>query len=170
MDIVNKRPLVLVLLVLLTSSFMSKTHAQKPEVGNAFKGKASYYHKKFHGRKTASGELFNNLEYTCAHRTLPFGTMLEVENPVSHKWIIVRVNDRGPFAKNRVLDLSYQAAKEVGMVQKGIIFVKAKIIGKDGEVMLFREGSTESNYLEIFPTDSCQFKVPLIPESVSIKN
>ena len=169
MDLVDKRTLILVLMFLITSSFMSKTRAQKPEVGNAFKGKASYYHKKFHGRKTSNGELFNNLAYTCAHRTLPYGTMLEVENPISHKWVIVRVNDRGPYAKNRVLDLSYQAAKEVGMLQKGIIFVNARIIGKDGEVLLFREGSTESNYLEIFSTDSTQFKVPLIPESVLIK-
>ena len=61
------------------------------------------------------------------------------------------------------------AAKEVGMLQKGIIFVNVRIIGKDGEVLLFREGSTESNYLEIFSTDSTQFKVPLIPESVLIK-
>jgi rare lipoprotein A len=169
MDLVNKRTLILVLMVLITSSFLSIARAQKPEVGSAFKGKASYYHKKFHGRKTSSGEFFNNLAYTCAHRTLPFGTMLEVENPISHKWVIVRVNDRGPYAKNRVLDLSYQAAKEVGMVQKGIIFVKAKIVGKDGEILLFREGSTESNYLEIFSTDSSQLKVPLIPTSVSTK-
>lgn len=169
MDSFKKRFEILVCLVIITSSFFSNTFAQTTEIGKTFKGKASYYHKKFHGRKTASGELFSNLDYTCAHRTLPFGTMIEVENPLSHKWVIVRVNDRGPFSKSRVLDLSYQAAKELGMIQKGIIFVSAKIVGKNGEVMLFREGTTEDNYLEIFPSDSSQFKAPLIPETLTTK-
>ncbi|MCP9769007.1 septal ring lytic transglycosylase RlpA family protein [Lacihabitans sp. LS3-19] len=169
MDLVKKRFEGMVWLITIFFIFSSDLVAQESEIGLTIKGKASYYHKKFHGRKTASGEVFSNLEYTCAHRTLPFGTMIEVENPYSHKWVIVRVNDRGPFTKTRVLDLSYQAAKEIGMIQKGIIFVNAKVVGKDGEVMLFREGSTEDNFFEIFPSDSVDFPASRIPETVSSK-
>jgi len=82
-------------------------------------GDASWYGKKFQGKPTASGELFDMYAYTAAHRTLPFGTILKVTNLSNNKSVIVRVNDRGPFKRNRIVDLSYQAAKEIGMVIDG---------------------------------------------------
>lgn len=82
-------------------------------------GVASYYADKFNGRRTASGEAFNNGAMTAAHRTLPFGTRLRVTNPANGKSVVVRVNDRGPFHGARVLDLSKSAASQLGLVQRG---------------------------------------------------
>lgn len=83
-------------------------------------GVASFYHDKFHGRKTASGELFNQNAYTAAHKTLPFGTKLLIKNLSNNKEVIVVVNDRGPFIKGRSIDLSKAAAKELNFISKGI--------------------------------------------------
>lgn len=74
---------------------------------------ASYYHSKFNGRKTASGERFDNEKYTAAHKTLPFGTMLKVTSETTGRFVIVKVNDRGPFVKARDIDLSRKAFMEL---------------------------------------------------------
>ncbi len=149
--------------------FTVNLQAQKVEIGKEFKGKSSYYGKKFSGRRTASGERLNNRDFTCAHKFFPFGTMIEVENPITKQWVVVRVNDRGPFTKGRVLDLSYEAAKTIGLLQKGIMNVNAKVVGIDGEIMLFRDGSTEDNFQELFAKDSIQLIVPYLPETSAKK-
>ncbi|MGB7406977.1 MAG: septal ring lytic transglycosylase RlpA family protein [Pontixanthobacter sp.] len=82
-------------------------------------GIASYYGKRFHGRRTANGERFNMHELTAAHKTLPFGTRVLVTNPRNGKTVTVRINDRGPYAHGRTIDLSRAAAKKVGIVQRG---------------------------------------------------
>lgn len=87
---------------------------------------ASYYGKKFHGRKTASGEVYNQYAMTCAHKTLPFQTLLKVTNPKNGKNVIVRVTDRGPFIRGRDIDLSYGAAKEIGMLAAGVAKVQVE--------------------------------------------
>jgi len=87
-------------------------------------GKASYYGDEFHGRKTASGEIFNKWDYTCAHKTLPFGSKVKVTNLKNNKSVIVKINDRGPFVKGRIIDLSYAAAKKIGMIRYGVVKVK----------------------------------------------
>lgn len=92
------------------------------------KGKASYYHDKFEGRKTASGEPFRNSELTAAHKKLPFGTRVKVTNPENGKSVVVRINDRGPFSKSRVLDLSRAAFSKIGDIRKGIISVEYEIL------------------------------------------
>src|SRR5262249_10913442 len=74
-------------------------------------GTASWYGKQFHGKTTASGEDFDMFEFTAAHRTLPLGTFVKVTNLKNGKWIIVRVNDRGPYVGDRIMDLSYSAAR-----------------------------------------------------------
>ncbi|MCG2612403.1 septal ring lytic transglycosylase RlpA family protein [Flavobacterium sp. SM15] len=76
-------------------------------------GIASYYHDKFNGRKTASGERFDNSEYTAAHRDLPFGTKVKVTNLANDKSVVVRINDRGPFSRGREIDLSRKAFMEI---------------------------------------------------------
>lgn len=91
-------------------------------------GKSSYYGEKFHGRKTASGEIFNKWAYTCAHKKLPFDTKVKVTNLKNQKTVVVRVNDRGPFVKGRIIDLSFAAAKKIGMVKDGVAKVKIEII------------------------------------------
>ena len=87
-------------------------------------GVASYYGKEMGGRRTANGERFNPSGLTAAHRSLPFGTKLQVTNLKNGKSVVVRVTDRGPFARGRVIDLSYGAANAVGMVRSGTAKVK----------------------------------------------
>lgn len=82
-------------------------------------GRASYYGAGFAGRPTASGERFNPSELTAAHRTLPFGTRVKVTNASNGRSVIVRINDRGPFHGGRVIDLSQEAARRIGLIQQG---------------------------------------------------
>ena len=88
------------------------------------KVKASYYHSKFEGRTTSSGSIYRADNLTCAHKTLPFGTRLKVENPDNDNFVIVEVTDRGPFIKGRDIDLSYAAADIIGIVEEGVAEVK----------------------------------------------
>ncbi|MFL9839552.1 septal ring lytic transglycosylase RlpA family protein [Sphingomonas sp. ST-64] len=87
-------------------------------------GMASYYGDAHAGNRTASGERFDPDDMTAAHRTLPFGTRLRVTDPSTGRSVIVRVNDRGPFHKSRVLDLSEAAARELGIVRRGRALVE----------------------------------------------
>lgn len=87
-------------------------------------GKASWYGPRFHGRKTASGEIFNQHELTAAHRSLPFGTKVRVTNLRNGKSVVVRINDRGPYAHGRVIDVSKAAAKHLGMLDSGLAQVR----------------------------------------------
>ena len=93
-----------------------------------FKGAASYYGDEFNGRPTSSGEIFDNWKLTAAHRTLPFGTLLRVQNLKNNKAVVVRVNDRGPFVEDRVIDLSKRAAEQLGMLNDGVANVVISII------------------------------------------
>ncbi len=92
------------------------------------KGYASWYGREFHGKSTASGEKFDMNRLTAAHKTLPFGTIIEVKNLENGKTVRLKVNDRGPYRGNRIIDLSYGAAKEIGMVKKGQVKVGIKVI------------------------------------------
>lgn len=92
------------------------------------RGEASYYGRGFAGRPTASGETFNPAEMTAAHRTLPFGSKVRVTNTNNGRAIVVRINDRGPFAHNRVIDLSQGAAERIGMIHSGTAQVKLELI------------------------------------------
>ncbi|KXH85447.1 MULTISPECIES: septal ring lytic transglycosylase RlpA family protein [Chryseobacterium] len=89
---------------------------------------ASYYHDKFNGRKTASGEIFSNSKFTAANRTLPFGTNIKVTNLNNGKQVIVRINDRGPFHASRALDISKAAFDEIGDISHGTIPVEYEIV------------------------------------------
>jgi rare lipoprotein A len=91
-------------------------------------GKASYYGHPFIGRKTASGEIFTEHLYTCAHKSLPFGTKLKITNLINGHSIIVKVNDRGPFVRSRVVDLSLRGARELGLMQSGVANVSIEIV------------------------------------------
>lgn len=92
------------------------------------KGIASYYAHEFHGRETASGEIFDMNNISAAHRTLPLGTVVKVKNLDNGKTIIVRINDRGPFVAGRILDLSLGAAKELGMIATGTARVRIEVL------------------------------------------
>ena len=88
------------------------------------RGNASYYADKFHGRPTASGEPYNKDSMTCAHLKYPFGTMLKVRNPINGRTVTVRVTDRGPYVKSRVIDLSRAAAQKLDIIQAGFAMVE----------------------------------------------
>jgi rare lipoprotein A len=92
-------------------------------------GKASYYSDKLAGRATASGEPYSVSEMTAAHRTLPFGTLIEVKR-TDGRSVVVRVNDRGPYARGRVVDLSRKAAEALGMVREGVVEVSIRVVGE----------------------------------------
>lgn len=92
-------------------------------------GKASWYGKKFHGRKTANGETYNMYAMTAAHKTLPIGTWVRVDNLLNKKNVVVRVNDRGPFVRGRIIDLSYTSAKKIDLVGPGTAPVRVTALG-----------------------------------------
>jgi rare lipoprotein A len=101
-----------------------------PRRGRPQTGKASWYGKKYHGRRTANGERFDMYKLTAAHRKLPFGTIVRVTNLRNGRSVIVKINDRGPFVRGRIIDLSYAAARKIGIVEDGIARVKVEIVSR----------------------------------------
>ncbi len=118
MKVRNKNSIVFTLL-LICLSFHG--YAQSAETGLA-----SFYNDKFEGKKTASGEIYKASKLTAAHRTLPFGTRVKVTNLSNNRSVVVTVNDRGPFVKNRVIDLSRAAAEKLGYIDQGVAEVKVE--------------------------------------------
>jgi rare lipoprotein A len=93
-------------------------------------GQASYYSNEFAGKRTASGEIFNPKAMTAAHRTAPFGSHIRVTNLRNNRNVVVRINDRGPWKKGRIIDVSYAAAKQIGMHHSGTARVQLTMVGK----------------------------------------
>lgn len=91
-------------------------------------GLASWYGEPYHGRRAASGEIYNMHNYTGAHRTLPFGTKVLVTNLENQRQVVVTINDRGPFVPGRIIDLSKAAAREIGMLKKGVVPVRLRVL------------------------------------------
>lgn len=98
------------------------------KIGDRETGYASWYGPDYHGRSTASGERYNMFDLTAAHRTLPFGTLVRVENLATSQEVIVRINDRGPFVRGRIIDLSYKAARAIGISRRGSIKVRVEVV------------------------------------------
>jgi peptidoglycan lytic transglycosylase len=104
----------------------AKDNTQKPyQIG-----KASWYGKAFNGKTTANGETYNMFEFTAAHRELPLGTWVKVTNLRNGRWVIVRINDRGPVPETRVIDLSYGAAQMLDASENGLVKVKIEILDR----------------------------------------
>jgi len=114
--------------VKFTSGSSSKYEDNNSEVVTVMYGKASYYGSEFDGRSTANGETFSNKEYTAAHKSLPFGSLVKVTNLANNKTVIVRINDRGPYVAGRVIDLSRKAAEDLDMIRAGVIDVKIELL------------------------------------------
>ena len=93
-------------------------------LGQPQRGKASFYSKRATGLKAAGGDKIHHDSLTCAHRTYPFGTLLQVKNPANGRVVVVRVNDRGPFIRGRIIDLSWRAAQELDILSKGVAEVE----------------------------------------------
>ncbi len=113
--------LLIIFLLSLTTPIYSKN--TKVQIG-----KGSWYGKEFQGKRTASGEHYNMYDFTAAHRTFPFNSMVKVTNLRNGRSVIVRVNDRGPYHGGRIIDLSYLAAKKLGYVKKGVARLKIKLL------------------------------------------
>ncbi|MCZ4693262.1 septal ring lytic transglycosylase RlpA family protein [Ancylomarina euxinus] len=119
---------IFIFFFILLGSNLFAQKSQTPFV----KGKASFYSDWFDGRLTANGEYFSQEEFTAAHMTLPFGTWLEVTNLDNKKSVYLRINDRGPYVKGRVIDLSKAAAKAIGDLNQGIFNVQIRPVnGRD---------------------------------------
>lgn len=114
-------------------------------------GKASWYGDKEHGKKSASGEVFNRNAYTAAHKELPFGTVVRVTNRENGRRVKVRINDRGPFVGGRVIDLSYAAAKSIGLVRSGVAEVKIEVLSTPSK-------RSESLFVSIYTVQAGSFR------------
>ncbi len=121
---------LLVLLTVMNAACLPSTRATSPASGGRMveDGLASYYADSFEGRATASGETFLQANRTAAHRLYPFGTMLRVTNLRNGLQTVVRVNDRGPFKEDRIVDLSRAAAQEIDMVNEGIARIRVEVL------------------------------------------
>ena len=111
-----------------TKSPLPKAAGESGSYANVEEGLASYYGSEFNGRPTSSGEIYDMNQMTAAHRTLPFNTKIRVTSLSSGKVVLVRVNDRGPFKEDRIIDLSLAAAKELGMVGSGTSRVRLEVV------------------------------------------
>ncbi|MBB4602315.1 rare lipoprotein A [Hymenobacter luteus] len=108
-----------------------KAPAAAAKKATVMRGRASWYGREHQGHRTSNGERFDRNKYTCAHKTLPFGTKLRVSNPETGESVVVRVTDRGPFRHQRILDLSEVAARPLGIVTHGAVSVVAEVVSPD---------------------------------------
>ncbi len=115
------------LLILLFAALVSAASAFEEE------GIASWYGGKFQGRRTANGEIFDTNKLTAAHKTLPFNTLIKVQNPQNGKSVVVRINDRGPFVEGRIIDLSRAAADAIGITGLGVAQVRISLYRREAE-------------------------------------
>lgn len=121
--------LLLALFALLAGCASSRVDSPKVASGGyRAEGKASYYGARHHGNKTASGERFDQNALTAAHRSLPFGSRVLVTNLRNDKSVVVRINDRGPYSKGRLIDLSHKAAEQIDMLRAGIVPVRVEAL------------------------------------------
>lgn len=115
-------------MVVLAYGCATSAPAPAPAAPATLHGIASWYGEEFAGRTTANGEIFDPRSLTAAHRTLPFGTVLDITNPKTSQSVRVRINDRGPYIGNRIIDLSYAAAQQIGLIEPGVGEVDIKVV------------------------------------------
>lgn len=128
------RLLTTILTILLTTIVINAKEKSKDcnytTNGKTYSGKCSFYNTSLNGNRTTSGEKYDKDKFTAAHKTLPFGTKVKVTDKRTGKSTIVRINDRGPYVKNRVIDISNAAAKELGVVSRGVFAGKVEVLEK----------------------------------------
>ena len=126
---------------------LGKRYYPKPTyIGEQFEGRASWYGPDFHAKKTSNGETYNMYAQTAASKTLPMNTMVKVYNKDNGLSTIVRINDRGPFVKGRIIDLSNKAAHDIDMVANGTANVLLTVVGKNGKLISKNENISRSKY------------------------
>ena len=122
------------LLTVLTALIALNARADALSLGDpgwSQTGKASYYSSRLHGKRTASGEPYDETDLTAAHPALPFGTLIKVTNTYNGRSVVVRINDRGPFVGHRILDVSQSTAELLGMIRAGSARVRIEVLDPD---------------------------------------
>jgi rare lipoprotein A len=156
--------------LVLTANFSNLAFSEGDPTASSFveTGEASWYGPGFHGRKTANGERFDTYDLTAAHKTLPFGTLLKVTNLENNRFTVVRINDRGPYVRGRIIDLSKAAKNELGM--GGTALVRIEQITEDQAEMI-RNGIDPDERIDISKIDTSEFKTTnLLDEKVSAES
>ena len=170
------------LLCVVCLGLYSSVHTFHPSLfsyAQVQQGKATFYSKRATGARTANGERLHHDSLTCAHRTYPFGTMLKVTNLNNGKEVIVRVTDRGPFVKGRIIDLSWRAAKELGIIAQGVAMVKVEEM-RERRGIPYRDDDDESVKMPKFDFEFAEYEfsisdnlkrdsLPASPHSTQIK-
>jgi rare lipoprotein A len=123
-------------IILFFIFWLRQTHADAQKLGDESYGIASFYANFFYNQPTSTGEILKRNGYTAAHMTLPYNTMVEVTNLRNKRFVIVRVNDRGPYKPGRIIDLTENAQKWLKIDDEGLMPVKIKIVGFDGDIMI----------------------------------
>ncbi|OGW43228.1 MAG: hypothetical protein A2132_07215 [Nitrospirae bacterium RBG_16_43_11] len=124
----NIRHLFIVIVALIVSSCAFPAYRSPYAAGYVERGIASWYGEDFHGKPTSSGEIYNMYDLTAAHKLMPLGTVAKITNLDNDRSVVVKINDRGPFIDGRIIDLSYSAATEIGMMEKGLSRVEIKVL------------------------------------------
>jgi rare lipoprotein A len=124
-----------IFLLIVFFAFSFPGFAETQDIPMLFYGEASWYGEQFHGKQTASGEIYDMNSLSAAHKSLPFGTRVRVTNLENNKEVIVRINDRGPFTAGRVLDISLAAAKLLGFAEQGTAKIEARVVEIGGEAV-----------------------------------
>ena len=154
--------IIKILITILTVSSFTFLQAQTQ------KGKASFYSKRATGTRTANGERLHHDSLTCAHRSHPFGTLLKVTNPANGKEVIVRVTDRGPFVRGRIIDLSWRAAKELGMIASGIAVVHVQVYKKSQGIPFKADDKNELPEIDFEVADAGYSFIPAWRDSTQV--
>lgn len=157
----GQRAVLAALLLATLQRCASSRPVAAPLEPDVITGNASWYGQEFAGRATANGEIFDPMRLTAAHRSLPFGTVVEVRNLANGASVRVRINDRGPFIADRVIDLSYAAASAIGLIGPGVGPVEIRIVGKADTAQA--APSLDS------PPPEIEIPIPAEPESVAVK-
>lgn len=144
--------------LVLTTNIFNEAHSQGDPTASSFveTGEASWYGPGFHGRKTANGERFDTYDFTAAHKTLPFGTLLKVTNLENNRYTVVRINDRGPYIRGRIIDLSKAAKNALEM--GGTALVRIEQITEE-QAEMFREGIDPFEKIDISQIDTSEFDI-----------
>ena len=152
----DRKCFILTVIIFLFIGVSQPTFAQSNDKTQI--GSASWYGSKYHGRKTSSGERYNKNDMTAAHKTLPFGTMVKVTNPANDKSVVLRINDRGPFVGNRIIDVSEAAARKLDIHESGVAKVKVEVIDASEVASISGAAAPQANAYTIQSIETTDYR------------
>lgn len=155
----DRKCFILTVIIFLFIGVSQPTFAQSNDKTQI--GSASWYGSKYHGRKTSSGERYNKNDMTAAHKTLPFGTMVKVTNPANDQSVVLRINDRGPFVGNRIIDVSEAAARKLDIHARGVAKVKVEVLDASETATAARASKANAFTIQTIETTDYQQAIAL---------